>query len=155
MIRRFRGWLHLPPPVKSERVEIMKKYLANQHDITDDEFTQLGLKSFGFSSADLENAVIEAISIYLRNVKKAKYFRAVKVDAEEKFEPCCSRDKACIKMNCDEVPDNKLYQKKVSYKKMAFVLGIWKPTVSPDDVIEMRRFEQQHPMVSNTLEEGI
>ena len=127
----------------------MKSYLNEFHTITKQQFSTLGDMTENYSSSDIAKAAIDSINWYYQEVLNAKKFKKVYDDEGNlKFEPCDEKDTNGVTMKFEEIADQQLNAKKVSFECLQEVLYQSKPTIEFSEVYKHRRFEMKHPNVS-------
>lgn len=75
---RFEKRIYIPLPEAPARTEMFKLHLGNTpHSITEEEFRELGKRTDGYSGADIQIVVRDALMQPVRKVQTATHFRKV------------------------------------------------------------------------------
>lgn len=75
---RFEKRIYIPLPEAPARTEMFKLHLGNTpHSITEEEFRELGKRTDGYSGADIQIVVRDALMQPVRKVQTATHFRRV------------------------------------------------------------------------------
>lgn len=75
---RFVKKIYIPLPEATARTEMFKIHLGNTpHSISEEEFRELGKRTDGYSGADIQVVVRDALMQPVRKVQTATHFRRV------------------------------------------------------------------------------
>ena len=148
LIRRFSCRLHIPLPETGDRLNIMKKCLNGNHEITDEQFHELANVCQGFTSNDVTLAVGAAVAFYYQEVITAKTYMVTQIDnGKNQYEPCSPEVDGSQKMTYKKVKRGELKSRPVSYIDMYYSLKNSKRTVTNADEREMYRYARKFPLL--------
>ncbi|XP_071173028.1 vacuolar protein sorting-associated protein 4B-like [Mytilus edulis] len=149
--KRFEKRICIPLPEASVRSEIFKIHLRNAvHSLAEEDFTELGKRTNGFSGYDIPVVVKEALMVPVRKLQTATHFRKVEEVCNKDplvsdtmnhlLIPCSSEAQGAIKMSWVDVPKDRLFETNVSMGDMLESLVNYKPTVTEDDLRKLEEF---------------
>ncbi|KAK3603424.1 hypothetical protein CHS0354_009407 [Potamilus streckersoni] len=147
--RRFEKRIYIPLPEAPSRTKVFKLNLGNTpHSLTDEDFKTLGLRTEGYSGADISVVVRDALMQPVRKVQTATHFRKVRgpsredpnIIVDDLLSPCSPGAPGAIEMNWTKVPGNKLLEPVVSMSDMLMSLQTQKPTVNEQDLKKLQKF---------------
>jgi len=154
--RRFEKRIYIGLPEAPARATMFKIHLGTTpHDITEEQFQELGRRTEGFSGSDISTLVHDAIMQPVRAVQSATHFKRVRAPSHEDptkmvddmLIPCSPGDPGAIEMDWMDVPGDKLATMNVTYNDFLKSLKNARPTVGKDDTekqIEwMKEFGQE------------
>jgi len=154
--RRFEKRIYIGLPEAPARATMFKIHLGTTpHEITEEQFQELGKRTEGFSGSDISTLVHDAIMQPVRAVQSATHFKRVRapshdnpdVMVDDMLIPCSPGDPGAIEMDWMDVPGDKLATMKVTYNDFLKSLRNARPTVGKDDTekqIEwMKEFGQE------------
>jgi len=137
--RRIYRPIYVPLPTAPDRVAMIQKYMGRlPHNISSEEFQQLGDITEGYSGAELNLIIQETISDSIRKTTSATHFKIISMNGGPEYVPCSSEDQGAVEMN-DSSPDN-LIPMDVSFADVLKVLHQNPPRASRADI---ERFIQQ------------
>ena len=163
--RRFEKRVYIPLPTQLDRCRIIRLHLDDiGHDLSDENFHELGSLTEGYSASDLDVLVRDVLLQPINRCEKASYFVPVKGSAHFKPLPttwkcpldCFKNDEildsdeikpnvacqscGCKKMTLWDIPKNKLFVDDITFSDFLQVLGRRScSTVSPE---ELRRYDE-------------
>ncbi|XP_040564483.1 vacuolar protein sorting-associated protein 4B [Lepeophtheirus salmonis] len=149
--RRFEKRIYIPLPDEQARTFMFKMHLGNTRtEITEADFRELGSRTDGYSGADIQIVVREALMQPVRKVQTATHFRKVKgpspldqdVIVNDLLMPCLPSDKGAIEMPWADVPGEKLMEPNVTMNDMLRSLATQKPTVNQADLTRLEKFTE-------------
>lgn len=80
LLRRFPDRIYIAAPNEQARAEILKQIIKSEaNNLDDKDFTQLAIKTAGFSGSNLRDVAQKALRLPCRRLRAAKYFRKVSV----------------------------------------------------------------------------
>ena len=138
--------IHVPPPNKLDRLQVLKHCLNDAHDISDEEFDILGRISYGLSSSDVSAATNAAINLHHQRAIVAKKFKEIKTPHGIQHEPIVEQEE--LHSGDLQIRNNykvKLYPKKVSFHDMVSVMRLTRPSSELHELDLMKDFEMRHP----------
>ncbi|BFZ19600.1 hypothetical protein BsWGS_22638 [Bradybaena similaris] len=147
--RRFEKRIYIPLPEAPARSEMFKLHLGSTPNfLTEEDFKELGLKTEGYSGADISVVVRDALMQPVRKVQTATHFRKVRGPSREDpnkivddlLTPCSPGAPGAIEMNWMDVPGDKLMEPIVSMSDMLMAISNSKPTVNQDDLKKLQKF---------------
>jgi len=154
--RRFEKRIYIGLPEAPARATMFKIHLGTTpHELTEEQFQDLGRRTEGFSGSDISTLVHDAIMQPVRAVQSATHFKRIRAPSHENPEvmiddmliPCSPGDPGAIEMDWMDVPGDKLATMKVTYNDFLKSLKNARPTVGKDDTekqIEwMKEFGQE------------
>ena len=139
--RRFEKRVYIPLPDKEARYQLLTLKLKEAiHTLTNQEILQIAEITEGFSGADLNILIRDALMQPIREFQKSKYFIKQKgidtngIEKDNLWIPCSSITKGAIEISWDKLnpkelarPITKPIHFKLSLKKV-------KPSVSKNDI---------------------
>ncbi|XP_076112567.1 vacuolar protein sorting-associated protein 4B-like [Mytilus galloprovincialis] len=151
--KRFEKRICVPLPEAEVRSEIFKIQLGKAvHSLTEENFTELGKITNGFSGFDISVVVKEAMLKPVRKVQTATKFRKVEEacnkdplesdTVNDLLIPCSSEAQGAIEMSWEDLPKNKLLETNVSMGDMLESIANYKPTVTDDDLRKVEEFKR-------------
>jgi len=154
--RRFEKRIYIGLPEAPARATMFKIHLGTTpHEITEEQFQDLGLRTEGFSGSDISTLVHDAIMQPVRAVQSATHFKKIRAPSHEDpsvmiddmLIPCSPGDPGAIEMDWMSVPGDKLATMNVTYNDFLKSLKNARPTVGKDDterqIAWMKEFGQE------------
>jgi vacuolar protein-sorting-associated protein 4 len=150
--RRFEKRIYIPLPEAPARAEMFKLNLGpvggGVHELSESDFRELAARTEGYSGADVNIAVRDALMMPVRKVQTATHFRKVKgpspsnpnVIYDDLLTPCSPGDRGAIAMSWTDVPSDKLLEPKVTMSDVLLAITRSKATVNSDDLIKLKKF---------------
>jgi len=148
--RRFEKRIYIDLPEANARAFMFKLNLGKEtpHSLTEDNFRELGLRTEGYSGADIAIVVRDALMQPVRKVQTATHFKKTSGPSRDDpnkivhdlLEPCSPGDHGAVEMTWVNVPGDKLKEPVVSYQDMLRSLATQKPTVNADDMKKLEDF---------------
>lgn len=147
--RRFEKRIYIPLPEENARTNMFKLHLGSTpHNITEQDFRELGKRSEGYSGADISIVVRDALMQPVRKVQSATHFVRCSgpsrddpsVTEHDLLTPCSPGTPGAVEMTWMDVPSNKLLEPVVSYSDMLRSLATQKPTVNAEDMKKLDEF---------------
>jgi vacuolar protein-sorting-associated protein 4 len=148
--RRFEKRIYIPLPEQNARTAMFKLHVNTmKHNLTSEDFRQLGRDSEGYSGADVNIVVRDAMMEPVRKIQSATHFKRVHglspLDGSESNDlltPCGPGDLGAVEMNWMVVPGDKLLEPVISMADMQLALSKSKPTVNEEDLLKLRKFTE-------------
>jgi len=140
--RRFEKRIYIGLPEAPARATMFKIHLGTTpHDITEEQFKELGERTEGFSGSDISTLVHDAIMQPVRAVQSATHFKKVRAPSHEDptvmvddmLMPCSPGDPGAIEMDWMDVPGDKLATMNVTFNDFLKSLKNARPTVGKED----------------------
>jgi len=154
--RRFEKRIYIGLPEAPARATMFKIHLGTTpHNITEEQFQDLGNRTEGFSGSDISTLVHDAIMQPVRAVQSATHFKKIRAPSHEDptvmvddmLIPCSPGDPGAIEMDWMDVPGDKLATMNVTYNDFLKSLKNARPTVGKDDtekqIAWMKEFGQE------------
>merc|ERR1712112_449539 len=147
--RRFEKRIYITLPDANARTYMFKLNMGKTpHNISEEEFRDLGRRTDGYSGSDISIVVRDALMQPVRKVQTATHFRKVRgasrddpnVIVDDLLEPCSPGAPGAIAMTWVDVPGEKLLEPKVDMADMLRSLATQKPTVNEDDLAKLEKF---------------
>ncbi|XP_050398851.1 vacuolar protein sorting-associated protein 4 isoform X1 [Patella vulgata] len=147
--RRFEKRIYIPLPEAPARTEMFKLHMGSTpHNLSDEDFRQLGLRTDGFSGADISIVVRDALMQPVRKVQTATHFRKVRGPSrsdpntivDDLLTPCSPGAPGAIEMSWIHVDGDKLLEPIVGMSDILLSLTTSKPTVNQDDLEKLKKF---------------
>ena len=146
--RRFEKRIYIPLPESAARKRMFEIHIGDTStSLSPSDYTSLGLKTEGYSGADIGIVVREALMMPIRKVQSATHFKQVRGPAptdpdhivDDLLTPCGPRDGGAREMNWMEVQGDKLLEPKVTFSDFMRSLQNTRPTVNAAD---LKKFEE-------------
>ncbi|XP_067927897.1 vacuolar protein sorting-associated protein 4A-like [Watersipora subatra] len=147
--RRFEKRIYIPLPEAPARADMFKLAIGDTaNELTASNFQELGRLTEGFSGADINILVRDAMMQPVRKVQTATHFRRVSgqsredpdVRVDDLMEPCPPNAAGAMEMNWTEVEGSKLKEPLVSMADIKRSLASVKPTVNHEDLTKLQKF---------------
>ena len=114
IVRKFQRRLFIGLPNEPARVRLLKKHLSSTaHDLTEEQFKELGRLTEYFTGSDIITLVKDAAMQPLRNLSHFKRVRAPSHDdptviVDDMYVPCKPDDPDSIEMSLSDIPGDRL-----------------------------------------------
>lgn len=150
--RRFEKRIYIPLPEAPARAGMFKIHLGNTpHQLTMDQFKQLGEGTEGYSGSDISIIVRDAMMQPVRSVQTATHFKKVSgPDRDDPSKmvydyltPCSPGDPDAIEMSWVNVDGSKLKEPEICFNDFVKSLKQVRPSVSHDDIKEHIKFTEE------------
>merc|ERR1711970_1382973 len=141
--RRFEKRIYIDLPEEHARTHMFKLNMgATPHNISEEDFRDLGRRTDGYSGADISIVVRDALMQPVRKVQTATHFvrcSGPSRDDPDKIihdllAPCSPGTRGAVEMTWMEVSGDKLLEPKVDMSDVLRSLSTQKPTVNADDM---------------------
>ncbi|ESO98439.1 hypothetical protein LOTGIDRAFT_114287, partial [Lottia gigantea] len=149
--RRFEKRIYIPLPEANARTSMFKLHMGTTANcISEEEYRQLGIRTDGYSGADISIVVRDALMQPVRKVQTATHFRRVRGPSrddpnrlvDDLLTPCSPGAPGAIEMSWIQVDGEKLLEPIVSMSDMMMSLSTSKPTVNEDDLHKLKKFTE-------------
>ena len=111
------------------------------HMLSEENLRELGMQTDGYSGADINIVVREALMQPVRKVQTATHFMPTSSPSrDDLLEPCSPGSPGAMEMTWMDVPGEKLKEPLVSFEDVLRSLKTQKPTVNPRDVKKLIEF---------------
>jgi len=139
--RRFQKRIYIPLPCANARQVMFKIHIGKtKHNLQDNDFHQLGLRTDGFSGSDISNIVKDALMEPIRTLQSATHFK--QIEHPEKpgtagLIPCSPADPQATEMTLMSIPAAQRDAVVVLPLSMADFLRVLtnaRPSVGEDDI---------------------
>lgn len=149
--RRFEKRIYIPLPEAPARMNLFRLQLGSiPHSLTEQDIKELGQRTEGYSGADINIVVKDAIMQPVRKVQTATHFRKVRgpsrdnpdVMEDDLLTPCSPGAPGAIEMSWMDVPGNKLLEPIVSMSDLLMALANTKPSVNEADLKKLEKFTE-------------
>jgi len=147
--RRFEKRIYIPLPEAMARTSMFKLNMGSTPtSINEQDYIELGKETDGYSGADIQLVVRDALMQPVRKVQTATHFKRVRahsrddpsVWANDFLTPCSPGDPNAIAMSWMDVPGDKLYEPEVTMRDMLNSLKNQKRTVNEEDLEKLQKF---------------
>lgn len=140
--RRFEKRVYIPLPEARARQTLFKHSIGSTpHSLSDEDMQRLADRTDGFSGADVNVMVRDALYEPVRICQLATHFKQVPDPANptaQVWTPCSPADAGATEMTLYDIPAGQLLPIPVAPRHFENALGNAKPSVGPDD---LKRFE--------------
>ena len=143
----FEKRIYIPLPDEAARKRMFELHIGDTpNQLTPKDLQELGKRTDGYSGADIEIVVREALMMPIRKVQNATHFKKVQgpspTDSDmicyDLLTPCSSQDDGACKMSWMDVPGDKLLEPRVQLGDFILSLENTRSTVKTD---ELEKFE--------------
>ena len=147
--RRFDKRVYIPLPEAHSRATMFKIHLGDTpNSLTDEDFKYLGEVTEGFSGSDVSVMVKDVLMEPVRLTQDACFFkRCEHPDGGEGWVPCSPSDPEAVEKDLDafaaDGTANRVVVPKISRRDFEKVLTRARPTVSPEDLEEFKKFASE------------
>merc|ERR1711953_524183 len=147
--RRFEKRIYIPLPEAPARATMFKLSMGSTPTkITDAEYNVLAQKTDGYSGADINLVVRDALMLPVRKVQSATHWVKVRGPSREDstkmvndlLTPCSPGTPGAFEMSWMDVPGEKLFEPVVTMQDMMKSLSSQKKTVNDDDLGKLQKF---------------
>lgn len=134
--RRFEKRVYIPLPDAHSRAQMFALNLGDTpHNVSAEQFRTLGQRTEGYSGADINIVVRDALMWPIRLVQYAThYLRSTATDGEPEYEPCSPGHADAIEMSWTQIPQGRLREPKVSYADLERSILTTRPSVAPAEL---------------------
>jgi vacuolar protein-sorting-associated protein 4 len=148
--RRFEKRVYIPLPDATSRQTMYKIHIGKTpHGLKEKDFKKLGQVSEGYSGADLNIVVREALYAPLRKCQEGTHFKKVpdpEGKEEFKWTPCSPGDPQAVEMTLYDVPGHLLLPPVAEFKDFEFAQKKTKPSVGQGDLKKYEEWTAQYGM---------
>jgi len=147
--RRFEKRIYIPLPEAPARATMFKLSMGSTPTkITDAEYNVLAQKTDGYSGADINLVVRDALMQPVRKVQSATHWVKVRGPSREDpnvmvndlLTPCSPGTPGAFEMSWMDVPGEKLFEPVVTMQDMMKSLSSQKKTVNEEDLDRLQKF---------------
>jgi len=147
--RRFEKRIYIDLPEANARSHMFKLNLGDTpHMLSEENLRDLGMRTDGYSGADISIVVRDALMQPVRKVQTATHFKKTSGPSRDDptkivhdlLEPCSPGSPGAMEMTWMDVPGEKLKEPLVSFEDMLRSLNTQKPTVNADDMKKLDDF---------------
>ena len=147
---RFEKRIHIPLPDVNARAAMFPIHIGSTpHSLHARDFRMLAEKTEGFSGADIETLVREALYQPIRKIQSATHFKAVRAPdrmdptrEREYLTPCSPGDAGAKEMTWHDVEGDELLEPPLTVKDFIKAAETSKPTVNEVDLEKHRKFTE-------------
>ena len=134
--RRFEKRIYIALPDAAARIQLLRLRLGKSpHSISDRQFEFLASKTDGFSGADIDVLVRDALMLPVRRMLVATHFRCIDEGPDKgKWVPCSSEDVGAEPHTMQEIGDENLGNIVITAHDFVPALKTMKPSVKPSDL---------------------
>lgn len=149
LLRRMERRVYIPLPEEHARSGMFKIHLGNTpHNLTEEDFNELGTATEGYSGADIGILVRDAIMQPVRTLQNAEFFKWIMVEEEgqgmvKRLAPCSPGDPDGQKMSLMSVTPEELHVPVVSRRDFEVALASTKPSVGMDNIEKHIKFTSE------------
>ena len=138
--RRFEKRIYIPLPEERARVQMFKLHMGSTPcDLSEENYRELGSKTEGYSGADIQLVVRDALMQPIRRVQTATHFK----DDNGLLTPCGPGERGAQEMTWLDVATDQLLESVVSMKDMLRSLSTQKKTVNEEDLHKLKKFSEE------------
>lgn len=149
LLRRMERRVYIPLPEEHARSGMFKIHLGNTpHNLTENDFNELGTATKGYSGADIGILVRDAIMQPVRTLQNAEFFKWIMVEEEgqgmvKRLAPCSPGDSEGQQMSLMSVSPEELHVPIVSRHDFDLALASTKPSVGIDNIEKHIKFTSE------------
>ncbi|KAL0215125.1 hypothetical protein P9112_007309 [Eukaryota sp. TZLM1-RC] len=150
--RRFEKRVYVPLPDHTARKEMFKINIGNtSHSLTNNDFEELASRTDGYSGADINILVRDALYQPVRLLQTATHFKKTSgpdpnnssIVVNDLMVPCNSDDPEAEKVNLMNIEPSKLTVPPVTWNDFLTSIGKVKPSVSGLDIEKLTEWSNQ------------
>lgn len=147
--RRFEKRIYISLPEDHARTDMFKLHMGNTRStINEDHYRQLGQRTEGYSGADIQLVVRDALMQPVRQVQTATHFKMTQGPdpkdpsnmAYDLWGPCSPGDPQGMEKSWMDIPGDKLCEPPVDFNMMLRSLNSQKKTVNDEDLERLSKF---------------
>ena len=157
--RRFEKRIYIPLPEAPARAEMFKLHMGDtKAEINDDQYRKLGLQTDGYSGADIQLVVRDALMQPVRFVQTATHFKKVSENtgmfnknfvkltfllfqtSSGQWTPCSPGDYGAVEKTWMDIDGKDLCEPAVNFNMMERSLRNQKKTVNDEDLAKLHKF---------------
>lgn len=136
--RRFEKRIYIPLPEAPARADMFKLHMGDtKAEISDDQYRKLGMQTDGYSGADIQLVVRDALMQPVRFVQTATHFKRT---SEGKWTPCSPGDYGAVEKTWMDIDGKDLCEPAVNFNMMERSLRNQKKTVNDEDLAKLTKF---------------
>lgn len=149
LLRRMERRVYIPLPEEHARSTMFKIHIGNTpHNLTEQDYKELGTATEGYSGADIGILVRDAIMQPVRTLQNAEFFKWVMVEEEgqgmvKRLTPCSPGDPDGQEMSLMSIKAEDLHVPVVSRHDFEIALASTKPSVGMDNIEKHLKFTSQ------------
>jgi vacuolar protein-sorting-associated protein 4 len=142
--RRFERRIYIPLPDPEARTEMIRIHTAGTPvELAEEHFAMLAEECEGFSGADINIAVREALLEPVRRVQTATHFRMVTKDGGRFWEPCAGGAPGAEEKSLMDIPSEMIAAPAATLSDFRAAFGKVKPSVGPEDLAGHDKFTEE------------
>ena len=154
--RRFEKRIYIPLPEEGPRRHLLELSIGNTAcDLTAEDLNQLAKRTEGYSGADINIVVREALMMPIRKVQIVTHFKNVRgpkpsdptVEVDDLYTPCSPQDPGAMEMIWMDIPGDRLLEPRVTIHDFMKSLANTRPTVSNKDLKQFEDFTKDFGQV--------
>ncbi|CAL4112106.1 unnamed protein product [Meganyctiphanes norvegica] len=147
--RRFEKWVYIPLPEAPARTSMFRLNLGDTpNSLNDQDYKELGFSTDGFSGADINIVVREALMQPIRKVQSTTHFCKVSAPSSnnpnvlvhDTLTPCTPDTPGAMEITWEQVPWDKLHVPLLSMNDMRKSLANIKPSINEEDLERIKKF---------------
>ena len=147
--RRFERRIYIPLPEIEARLRLLELHIGDTpHTLTRKDIRWLAERTEGYSGADVQVLVRDALLQPIRRCSTATHFKRVPDTTEVLWTPCSPGDKDPTKRECSlmEIASNELAPPMVTMADFKASVETMRSSVGPDDLKKQEEFTTQFGM---------
>ena len=148
---KFHSWIHvgMPDNVQTRRQIIQSSIGNHSHDLSSQDFVLLSRETDGFTGADINEYVREALMRPIRKFFQATHFKQIsglsptdpEVHCDDLWTPCGPRDPNAVKINFENLPRDKIFLPQVTIGDFLYTFDTARKSVHIDDLKKYNDFK--------------
>eukprot|EP01088_Endostelium_zonatum_P016425 TRINITY_DN4430_c0_g1_i1.p1 TRINITY_DN4430_c0_g1~~TRINITY_DN4430_c0_g1_i1.p1 ORF type:complete len:430 (-),score=122.70 TRINITY_DN4430_c0_g1_i1:41-1330(-) len=142
--RRFEKRIYIGLPDANARTKMFQIHLGNTpHNITSEQYKELGKKTEGFTGSDISTVVRDALMQPVRAVQMATHFREEVRNGKVYLTPCSGSVPGSRELSWVDIESEQLLEPQVEMKDFLKSLKNARPTVAESDLTKQKKFTEE------------
>lgn len=135
----FEKRIYTPLPDAHARTQMIELNVGTTpHELTQNDFRELGQMADGYSGADIAVVVRDALVRPVHRILEATHFKPVDAGGKRKWSPCSPGDPEAVERSWEDIAGDEMVEPPLRFADFVLAIRSMRPSVTQDDV---RRIE--------------